>query len=457
MTQRASRQAWVNLLRRLHFYIGLFVGPFIFIAALSGTLYVATPQFEAWIYRDALTAGTQGAPHSLAEQVAVARQAAGNALPVQAVRPAPQPGETTRVMFIDPRLGASQTRALFIDPITLEVKGDMTVYGTSGILPLRLWIDNLHRSLWLGDIGRNYSELAASWMWVAALGGIALWCLTRPPRRRKTARQKRGISQRRWHVGLGWLLLTGLLLFSATGLTWSRWAGENVNQLRAAMNWMTPQVNASLNGDPSANNLHDGHHGIHQETAVGGPGLDNGLFDSVWAAARQAGIDAAKVEIRPAASANRAWTIGEINRRWPTQVDAVAVNPHTLEVIDRTRFSEFPLMAKLTRWGVDFHMGILFGLVNQLALVAFGAALCTLIVLGYRMWWRRRPVPGQTNPAQTLVNAWLELGSFGRGVTLVTALLLGMALPVMGGSLMLFLAADLARWYRARAQAPLDA
>jgi uncharacterized iron-regulated membrane protein len=56
----------------------------------------------------------------------------------------------------------------------------MTVYGTSGILPLRQTIDYLHTSLMLGDIGRLYSELAASWMWVAALGGIALWFYTRP-------------------------------------------------------------------------------------------------------------------------------------------------------------------------------------------------------------------------------------------------------------------------------------
>jgi uncharacterized iron-regulated membrane protein len=457
MTQRASRQAWVNLLRRLHFYIGLFVGPFIFIAALSGTLYVATPQLEAWLYRDALTASVKGSPHSLADQVAVARQAAGAPLPVQAVRPASQPGETTRVMFSDPQLGASETRGLFIDPVTLEVKGDMTVYGTSGILPLRLWIDNLHRSLWLGDIGRNYSELAASWMWIAALGGIALWFLTRPPRQRKPTRHNAFVSQRRWHVALGWLLLVGLLLFSATGLTWSRWAGDNVNQLRAAMNWMTPQVNASLRGEPADNDPHAGHHSGHHGMAMAEPELDNGLFDAVLSAARQAGIQAARVEIRPAKAADRAWTVNEIDRRWPTQVDAAAVNPHTLAVIDQTRFSEFPLMAKLTRWGVDFHMGILFGLANQLALMAFGTALCVLILLGYRMWWRRRPAPGQVNPALTLVNAWLGLSSVGRGVTFVTALLLGLALPVMGVSLALFLAADLARWHRARSQAPVGA
>ena len=33
-------------------------------------------------------------------------------------------GETTRVMFADPQLGESESRAIFIDPVTLKVKGD---------------------------------------------------------------------------------------------------------------------------------------------------------------------------------------------------------------------------------------------------------------------------------------------------------------------------------------------
>ncbi|MEV6822610.1 PepSY-associated TM helix domain-containing protein [Nocardiopsis dassonvillei] len=51
----------------------------------------------------------------------------------------------------------------------------METYGTSGALPARTWVDTLHRSLHLGDVGRLYSELAASWMWVVALGGVVLW------------------------------------------------------------------------------------------------------------------------------------------------------------------------------------------------------------------------------------------------------------------------------------------
>ncbi len=66
MTTCTSRAAWLNLLRRLHFYIGLFIGPFIFVAALTGTLYVATPQLENWLYHDAL--------HGLAEDSAAAQR-----------------------------------------------------------------------------------------------------------------------------------------------------------------------------------------------------------------------------------------------------------------------------------------------------------------------------------------------------------------------------------------------
>ena len=183
MTTCTPRAAWGNLLRRLHFYIGLFVGPFIFFAALTGTLYVATPQLENALYQHALHTDAVGEPQSLAEQIAVAEKTVGPELRLHAVRPGLTEGETTRVMFADPSLGPSENRAIFIDPVSLDVRGDLTVYGTSGILPLRQTIDYLHTSLMLGDTGRLYSELAASWMWVAALGGIALWFYTRPKRR----------------------------------------------------------------------------------------------------------------------------------------------------------------------------------------------------------------------------------------------------------------------------------
>ncbi|CAH5681356.1 hypothetical protein AI2983V1_3342 [Enterobacter cloacae] len=446
MTTCTPRAAWGNLLRRLHFYVGLFVGPFIFFAALTGTLYVATPQLENALYRHALHTNSVGELQPLAEQIAVAEKTVGSDLRLHAVRPGLADGETTRVMFADPSLGPSEHRAIFVDPISLSVLGDMTVYGTSGILPLRQTIDYLHTSLMLGDVGRLYSELAASWMWVAALGGIALWFYTRPKRRINNPFQNR----RRVHVALGWTLLGGMLLFSATGLTWSQWAGGNVDKLRAEMNWLTPQVNTMLSGTPMVMDEHAEHRGHHEGVIVPEMAMDLTQFDGVLSAARKAEIDANKLEIRPASTSDRAWTVTEIDRSWPTQVDAVAVDPNTMQVIDRTRFEDFPLMAKLTRWGVDFHMGILFGLVNQLLLVAFGLALCALIIWGYRMWWMRRPARSAANPVQTLCQSWLALSFWGRAVTIGVSALLGLALPVMGVSLALFIFVDWLRWRAAK-------
>ena len=442
MTTCTPRAAWGNLLRRLHFYVGLFFGPFIFFAALTGTLYVATPQLENAVYRHALHADAAGKLQPLAEQIAVAEKTVDTKLRLHAVRPGLVNGETTRVMFADPALGPSEHRAIFIDPVSLEVRGDMTVYGTSGILPLRQKIDYLHNSLMMGDFGRLYSELAASWMWVSALGGIALWFYTRPKRRMNNRFQNR----RRLHVILGWSLLGGMLLFSATGLTWSQWAGGNVDKLRAGMNWLTPQVNTMLSGAPMVMDEHAEHRGHHGGRVMPEMTMALSQFDAVLHAARNAGINANKLEIRPARMADRAWTVTEIDRSWPTQVDAVAVDPRTMQILDRTRFDDFPLMAKLTRWGVDFHMGILFGLVNQLLLIAFGIALCVLIIWGYRMWWMRRPALSASNPVQTLCQSWLALPRWGRAVTLAAGVLLGLALPVMGVSLAIFIIVDWLRW-----------
>jgi uncharacterized iron-regulated membrane protein len=430
----------VALVKRLHFYVGLFVGPFLLVAALSGVLYALTPQIEERLYADVLHSDSRGPNLALAEQVARAQAQIGDAgLTVAAVRPAPHAGDTTRVMFSAPQLGESEHRAVFIDPVSGAVRGDMTVYGTSGVLALRTWIDQFHRGLLLGDVGRLYSELAASWLWVAVLGGLVLWAVSRA--RASSATH----SLRGWHASAGIWLALGLLFFSATGLTWSHYAGDNIGVLRAWYGWSTPSVATSLSSAPSMpaqmKMPMDEHAEHHLHTAVqGAPAmLDPALFDSVLASARGAGIDAAKVEIRPAKSADKAWVVNEIDRRWPTHVDAAAVDPQSLKVIDQVRFAQYSLPAKLTRWGIDAHMGVLFGLANQLLLVIFAGGLAVMVVLGYVMWWRRRPTP---SPQLSVFEAWRQLAPAGRAGVIAVAVVIGVCLPVLGVSLLCFVLAD---------------
>ncbi|RKD83870.1 putative iron-regulated membrane protein [Kushneria marisflavi] len=430
---------------RLHFYIGLLVGPFLLIAALSGILYALTPQVEHWLYHEQFyTDSASGTPQPLADQIRVAQQALGRDEAPMAVRPAPAPGQTTRVMFSDPSVGQWENLAIFVDPVTNEVRGALPVYGTSGISAFRIVIDKFHRSLLLGEPGRVYSELAASWLWIVALGGLALWF----KRRRSVSRSGQadaGQRASRWHTRLGPWALIGFVFFSATGLTWSKYAGGNIGELRHMYGWQTPTVSTSLDGVTPAEQGPHAEHAAHSshDMAMMDHGFDPRLYDRVLTAAREEGLKAGRIEIIPAAGPGNAWKVREIGREWPTEVDEAAIDPTTLAVIDRTRFETFPLAAKLTRWGVDLHMGVLFGWINQLVLIVFASALVVMLVLGYAMWWRRRPTRASAAMTPvTLIQALLRAPRPAALAVVIAAILLGLALPVLGVSLILLVLID---------------
>lgn len=449
-TGDAHRSALHAVLLRLHFYIGLFVGPFILVAALTGTLYVLTPQIESHLYAAQLYNQSRGEARPLAEQVKAAQAFLGPQARLFAVRPAKAQGWNTRVMFTQPGLGDSESRAIFVDPVSLQVKGDLIVYGTSGVLPLRTTLDYLHRNLMLGDFGRNYSELAASWLWLGALGGVWLWWRGRQRRAGSTVRAPRPMNARRLHALVGLWIVLGLVFFSATGLTWSRWAGERVSQMRTQLGWITPSVSTQLQAAAPAMSMgeHADHMGAHGMQMPMPEASDPARFDMVQQIARAGGIDAAEIEICPPRAAQQAWVVREVDRSWPTQVDTVAIDADRMAITSRADFADFPLIAKLIRWGVDAHMGVLFGVANQILMALFGVALTGLIVLGYVMWWRRRPAAGAS--LAPLSQAVMRLAPLQRLTLAVLALLLGWSLPLMGASLLLFLLVDVIRYSRAR-------
>ncbi|WP_417527414.1 PepSY-associated TM helix domain-containing protein [Marinomonas shanghaiensis] len=455
-TSESSSNAMLLLITRLHFYIGLFIGPFIFVAALTGTIYVITPQIENALYKDVLTTQNIGESQPLSLQIAAAKSSLQSDLTLFAVRPAPELGDTTRIMFLDETAQHSGARAVFIDPDTLEVKGNLPVYGTSGVLPLRTTIDFMHRQLLLGEVGRYYSELAASWLWIAALGGVFLWYKGGKKNSAAFANRTKHLRKRRRHYQLGLLLFVGLVFVSITGLTWSKWAGDNISTLRNSIGWVTPSVSQDLTtidhnmmmSDKHADHLN---HSSHNNMPAKKPAAEkfedvDALFDGVLKAARDAGIDANKLEIRPSSTKDKAWRVSEIDRSWPTQVDSVAVDASTMTVTSRADFATFPIVAKLIRWGIDAHMGILFGVINQIILTFFGLSLCLMIIWGYKMWWIRRPQAGSTS--KPLLQAWGKLSSTQKVITVLIAIALGLSMPVMGVSLIAFLLIDAYRWKR---------
>ncbi|WP_436800721.1 PepSY-associated TM helix domain-containing protein, partial [Streptomyces cyaneofuscatus] len=185
--QRPARswEAVRHLLVRLHFYAGVLVAPFLLVAALTGLAYTFTPQLDQLLYGDQLRVEKVGdAPRPLAEQIAAARAAYPEGTVASVVTP-PDPDDTTRVVLAVPELGEKQ-RTVFVDPYTAEVRGELTTWF--GSTPLTTWLDDLHRNLNLGETGRLYSEVAASWLGVTVLGGLVLWLGRSRGQRAKSAR-----------------------------------------------------------------------------------------------------------------------------------------------------------------------------------------------------------------------------------------------------------------------------
>lgn len=442
------------LITRIHFYAGLFVGPFLLVAAVTGLLYTLAPTLERWVHADALQVPVSGPAAPLSEQVGAA-VATQPGLPVAEVRPSAEPGGTTRVSF-DAGLPESYHRTVFVDPYTAEPRATLDTYAEW--LPVRGVIDNLHRSLLLGPPGQVYSELAASWLAVLAVSGLVVQ-LTRRVRARRERLLPRadGSSRARlrsWHGAVGVWASVGLLFLAATGLTWSQFAGANVGALRSALDWTTPSVATALpaaggdaapaTGGPAVPAAGDAAGPATGDTA--GPATGDtaaGTAERVLAAARADGLDG-PVEITPG-DPGEAWTVAQTVRSWPSQQDSVAVDPATGVITDRLAFDDWPVAAKLARWGIDAHMGLLFGTVNLVALAALASAVIVLVVWGYRMWWLRRPpLPGGHRAAAGPPGSRQRPAPAAVGVVALTAVLAGLVLPVLGVSLLAFLLLDAA-------------
>ncbi|MFI5960778.1 PepSY-associated TM helix domain-containing protein [Streptomyces asoensis] len=428
-----SRGPWAPLrplVLRLHFYAGVFVAPFLLVAAVTGFLYAGAFQAEKLVYAHEMTVPAGDTKLPVSQQVDAARKAHPEGT-VSAVRPSPEDDASTRVMLSGVEgVDAGHTLAVFVDPYTAEVRGSLEQYGSTGALPLRTWIDEFHRDLHLGENGRLYSELAASWLWVIAGGGLVLWFS-----RRRALRKVRATQGRRRTLGLhgtvGVWAAAGFIFLSATGLTWSTYAGANIDVLRTSLGQATPSVSAATGGGE--------HAGHDAASGAGGDGEHGVGLDAVLAAARAEGLGD-PVEIVPPADASTAYVVKQVQRSWPEKQDAVAVDPATGKVTDVLRFDDHPLLAKLTRWGIDLHTGVLFGLANQLALMLLAASLVLLIVWGYRMWWQRgrgssfgRPIPR---------GAWAQVPPYVLVPLMATVAVLGWFVPLLGIPLAGFLAVD---------------
>lgn len=426
-------------LSRLHKFAGVIIAPFLIVAALSGFLYALAPTFEPWIYHDEVTATAPGNPRSLDEQIAAAQRQHPDGDVVR-VEPSEDPQETTRVLFDDPTApNSSYTHAVFVDPVDLHITGELQQYGGSRALPFRTWASNGHRTLWLGEPGRLYAELAASWLGALSILGLYLWL------KRKQRNKKQPFKVPALHARVGAWLLPGFLFLTVTGLTWSLVAGTSIGKVREELNWKEPSVATSVAeaGASTGAEEHAGHSGHAVHAGHAEHARHTGHHDAAELAgahtaestARSQGLTGV-LEMTPPEKPGDAWAVREARAAFKLRSDAVAVTPNG-EVIDRIDSADWPLAAQLTSWLIQLHMGTLFGIYSQVALAVLALGLLVVSIAGLWMWWIK---PRRSLPELKITPAVLA------GVVAYSIIA-----PLFGASLLLFFLGD---WIVRRVRAP---
>lgn len=438
-TGRKKRTSFRPLLMRLHFYAGVFVAPFIAVAALTGLLYALTPQLDDLAYGDQLNVSDVGDERlPVSAQVEAAKAAVSDELTVSAVNLPDEADKTTQVVFSDSSLAEDFDRTVYVDPYTGEVQGNLVTSSDS--TPLTTWLSELHATLHLGELGQHYSEIAASWLGVLAVSGLVLWLVQRRRKnriRRTLLPEMTGPGRRRimsWHGTVGVWALVGMLFLSATGLTWSRYAGANFTETLNQLNATAPTLDTSL-PDPDDPRVDASEPTAESERPDAPSEGGAAATDRVIAAARTAGLDG-PITVSIPSKPGKAWTVAQDDNVWPVHRDKVAVDPSSGEITARTDWDDRAVLSKLSSLGIQAHMGVLFGPANQIALIALALGLIAMIVWGYRMWWQRRPTRALDPPSASPPDRFALVVIGG------SAVLLGAAVPLLGVSLLGFLLVD---------------
>ncbi|WP_300011597.1 PepSY domain-containing protein [Pseudonocardia sp.] len=431
--QPRSGEPLRRLVRRVHFYAGVLVAPFLAVLCLTGMAYVFTPQLNDVLHADELLVTPQSGPvRPLDDQVAAAR-AAHPGVPLSAVEPAAAADRTTAVLLTPPGAAEGETLAVYVDPYTASVTGGLPLQD--GEPPVQHWLRTFHGDLHLGPIGAVYSEFAASWLPVLFVGGLVLWVGKRRRRRRDlvvpaATRPGRGRIVN-WHGSVGIWLTVALVFISLTGLTWSTFAGQRFQAVLTGLDARTPQMSAEPLPD-----------GDGAQISVG----------TAEAAGRAAGLTG-PLTLTPPAGAGEPYLVAETSATVPLHRDKLALDPHTGDVVESLAFADYPLLAQLTTIGILAHTGTLFGLANQLAMTAMALGVLAMGFWGYRMWWLRRPTrggPPRPLEARGVLRSTPQPVLFG---VVLGVVLTAWLLPILGVSLALFLAADTAVGARRRRRA----
>ncbi|MGV0794791.1 PepSY-associated TM helix domain-containing protein [Mycolicibacterium sp. XJ1819] len=478
--KRRANAAVLQRVWRLHLWVGLFAAPVLVVLACSGLVILYSQPLDTWLNRDLIVVAHGADTVPLDDQVATATRHVGAGHTLDAVTPPSATDRSTRVDFLPPaagdRGGEGNVTQVFVDPYTGAYLGQRS--ELSGLVGLA---NQLHRMFGndgptvqlpsLGHliapasypeatisvgIGNLWMELTAVWILVLLASGIYLWWpraieATKPL---LTVRWRTG-GRVRWrdvHALVGVVLAVVLIGYVLSGLTWSRYWGENWRALSATVTPSTvvdaPSTPATL-GDYDRLGRRIAWAATDDPVYASAPPMAAPIsFADVDRIARAEHMLPGYAIIPPSDSAAGPTPVHgsyTVVNAWPQRLSeqrTLHLDQFTGQTIADATAAQDGALSRATSLGIAMHMGHQFGLLTRIVATLACVGVLVSVVTGLLMWWKRRPAGGTGIPVAAPKRALL--------VVFTAAVVLGVLFPVFGLSLLIVLAVEAALRMRRR-------
>jgi uncharacterized iron-regulated membrane protein len=263
--------------------------------------------------------------------------------------------------------------------------------------------------------------MTAVWILVLLASGIFLWW----PRASERGKPRLAIRWRkggrvRWrdlHAATGILLSVVLIGYIVSGLTWSRYWGEN---WRAVASTVTPGTEVEAPSTPAKVGdfdrlgrsiaWADKEDPVYASADPGGTPKPLG-FNEIDQIAKSENMLPGYSIIGPSDSEEDGQPVYgsyTVVNHWPQKLSeqrTLYLNQFTGQTIANSTADQDGALARITSWSVAMHMGNQYGVLTRILATLACVGLLTSITTAILMWWKRRPtggagLPGRTSDAQ---------------------------------------------------------
>jgi uncharacterized iron-regulated membrane protein len=404
---------------RWHFYAGIIVAPVLIVMAGTGAIYIFCDEIEELAHARVMFIVPGGSRVSYEQQLATAAAAVPGGFTVRSVVASPVPTRAT--IFYVEREGEFQR--VFVDPYHGTVLGQLGADEA----PEKFFdvVLEIHRSLFIGTVGRVVTELVTCWSVVLVMTGAYLWWPRKLGRVGGTwlprIRRHPYFTLRDWHAVTGAYIGVIVVIIACTGLMYAYAWGAGYSYAE------------NLSG---ANDL------LSKPPPSRSPAAAKRLpLDAILAEARE-NLPGSTLLLQFPRDPGGSIVVFANSPSGPASDGVVAIDPATGEVLIRRTTSQYPALKWWRSWNYPLHVGSILGVPTKIVwlLVCFGLML--LPITGTWMWWQRRPTGRVGLPRRPDVRL--------PKILLAAIGLLCVALPMLGASVLLILEGEFAasRWAR---------